>query len=76
MTFSSGALRSFTRGLDELRDALAGPVSTERGLAAVVAAARRVIGGASTDDLIKARRGGAFVGSLRKLRYAVRQLDA
>jgi hypothetical protein len=75
MTFSTGALISFTRGLAELKAAIDKPIRSEAQLAAVVAASHRVIDGASTSALIKARRGSAFVGHLRALRYALRELD-
>jgi hypothetical protein len=75
MTFSTGALISFTRGLAELKAAIERPIRSQAQLATLVAAAHRVIDGASHDALIKARRGSSFVGHLRALRYALRELD-
>ena len=76
MTFSTGALISFTRGLTELKAAIAKPIRSQTQLDALVAAANRVIDGASTSALIKARKGSSFVGHLRGLRYALRELDS
>jgi hypothetical protein len=75
MRFASATL--LERRLTELRDAVAGGLGTKAGVNAVVAAARRVVDGASTDHLLKSGRGGAaFVTALRGLRQILREFEA
>jgi hypothetical protein len=75
MRFASATL--LERRLVELRDAVAAGLNTAPGLAAVIAASRRVVDGASTDHLLKAGRGGAkFVPALRRLRQVLREFEA